>query len=51
VRRSGEPDDFVEAVTMGGADAVSAASIFHFTKDTPNDVKNRMRQATLDDRI
>ena len=48
---AGEPEHFVEAVREGGADAVSAASIFHFTQFTPNDVKRHMRDAGLDVRL
>jgi cyclase len=48
---AGTPEHFVEAVREGGADAVSAASIFHFTRYTPNDVKQHMKEAGLDVRI
>jgi cyclase len=48
---AGDPSHFVEAVVDGGADAVSAASIFHFTRYTPNDVKRAMKEAALDVRI
>lgn len=34
---------FVEAVKQGGASAVAAASIFHFTEQTPLEAKNYMR--------
>lgn len=48
---AGKPEDFVEAINEGGADAVSAASIFHFTRYTPNDIKQHMSEAGLDVRI
>jgi cyclase len=48
---AGEPQHFVAAVETAGADAVSAASIFHFTRFTPNDVKAHMREAGLDVRL
>lgn len=48
---AGTPEHFVEAVREGGADAVSAASIFHFTRYTPNDIKQHMKEAGLDVRI
>jgi cyclase len=48
---AGEPQHFVDAVLEGGADAVSAASIFHFTRYTPDDVKRHMKEAGLDVRL
>ena len=48
---AGEPHHFVEAVLEGGADAVSAASIFHFTRHTPNDIKRSMQEAGIDVRL
>jgi imidazole glycerol-phosphate synthase subunit HisF len=48
---AGEPDHFVAAVQEGGADAVSAASVFHFTRWTPNDIKRHMQQAGIDVRL
>jgi cyclase len=48
---AGEPEHFVAAVRDGAADAVSAASIFHFTRYTPNDVKRHMAEAGIDVRI
>lgn len=38
----GKPDDCVEAIEAGAA-AVAAASIFHFTRFTPEDCRNAMR--------
>lgn len=48
---AGTPEHCVAAVLEGGADAVSAASIFHFTRYTPNDVKRQMSEAGIDVRI
>jgi cyclase len=48
---AGQPEDFVTAVKEGGADAVSAASIFHFTRWTPNDIKRHMSEAGIDVRL
>lgn len=44
---AGKPEDFVEAVLKGGASAVSAASIFHFTQHTPLEVKEVMEKAGI----
>lgn len=38
------PSDAVEAINAG-ADAVAAASIFHFTQYTPNNIKEALREA------
>jgi len=48
---AGEPSHFVDAVLQGGADAVSAASIFHFTEFTPRDVKERMAKEGISVRL
>lgn len=48
---AGVPEHFVDAVRESGADAVSAASIFHFTRYTPDDAKRHMREAGLDVRL
>jgi imidazole glycerol-phosphate synthase subunit HisF len=48
---AGTLEHFASAVIDAGADAVSAASIFHFTRFTPNDVKAHMREAGLDVRL
>lgn len=37
----GEPKDAVDAI-KNGADAVAAAYIFHFSRFTPNDIKNEL---------
>jgi cyclase len=44
---AGKVEDFVDAVTIGGADAVAAGSIFHFRRITPNMVKEAMRAAGI----
>jgi len=36
---AGKPQDFVDAIIKGHAHAVSAASIFHYTKYTPDAIK------------
>jgi imidazole glycerol-phosphate synthase subunit HisF len=38
-------DDFVAALREGGASAVAAASIFHFTEQTPLEAKHHLREA------
>jgi cyclase len=48
---AGEPDHFVQAIREGGADAVSAASVFHFTRYTPNDIKRHMADAGIPVRL
>ena len=48
---AGEPEHFVAAVREGGADAVSAASIFHFSRYTPEDIKRHMGEAGIDVRL
>lgn len=39
---AGKPQDFVNAIVKGHADAVSAASIFHYTQHTPASIKTYM---------
>ena len=39
---AGEEKHFAEAITLGGADAVAAASIFHYTQHTPKSIKQFM---------
>jgi len=41
---AGRLEHFFEALTMGGASAVLAASLFHFGELTINDVKNYLRE-------
>lgn len=40
------PSDAVKAINSG-ADAVAAASIFHFTQYTPNNIKEALREANI----
>jgi cyclase len=47
----GSLDHLVEGVTVGGADAVLAASIFHFGEYTVLQAKQAMREAGLEVRI
>lgn len=44
---AGEPKHFVEVIKKTNASAVAAASIFHFTRYTPNDVKREMKQSGI----
>ena len=44
----GELSDLVEGITEGGADAVLAASIFHYRKHTVGEAKDAMRDAGID---
>jgi cyclase len=37
----------VDAVIKSGASAVAAASIFHFTEQTPSGAKSAMREAGI----
>jgi imidazole glycerol-phosphate synthase subunit HisF len=46
-----KPEDFVLPILEGGASAVSAASIFHYTQYTPLDVKIEMRKNGIPVRI
>lgn len=48
---AGNYDHMVEAVQVGGAAAVAAASIFHFTEQTPRGAKMRMRDAGIPVRL
>lgn len=47
---AGEPEHFVQAV-INGADAVAAASIFHFTHYTPQSIKSVMKKRGLPVRL
>lgn len=42
---AGNPGDFVEVLTAGGADAALAASIFHYGKYTVTDLKTALHHA------
>ncbi len=44
---AGEPEHLVDAVRKGGADAVLAASIFHFRTYTVDQVKEKMEQSGI----
>ncbi len=41
---AGKLEDFLDAITIGKASAVAAASLFHFTECTPHDVKQYLHQ-------
>jgi len=44
---AGSSEDMVDAVRVGGAAAVAAASVFHFTELTPQQVKERLATAGI----
>ena len=44
---AGKPQDFVDAIRTAGASAVAAASLFHFTDQSPIKAKAYMRRAGL----
>ena len=48
---AGSGDDMVRAVTDGGASAVAAASLFHFTEQTPIQAKRRLAEAGIPVRL
>jgi cyclase len=48
---AGEPKHFIDAVLKGEANAVAAASIFHFTQYTPKSVKLEMQKAGIPVRL
>jgi cyclase len=45
---AGKPKDFVDAVKIGGASAVAAASIFQYTQYSPVAVREHMAEAGID---
>jgi len=47
---AGKPQDCVEAVKKG-ADAIAAASIFHFTQYTPNNIKEELHKNNFSVRL
>ncbi|MDO8594510.1 MAG: imidazole glycerol phosphate synthase cyclase subunit [bacterium] len=47
----GKWKDLVDGITLGGASAVSAANIFHFTEQSTKHAKRFMREAGIDVRI
>jgi cyclase len=44
---AGQPEDFVEVLTTGCADAALAASVFHYGKYTVADLKNALARAAV----
>lgn len=48
---AGTFDHMVDAVTVGGADAVCAAAMFHFTEQTPMEAKLHLHAAGIPTRI
>lgn len=48
---AGKPEHFIEAVEKANANALAAASIFHFTQFTPNSIKQEMQQANIPVRL
>ena len=48
---AGEPKDCYEAIQIGGADAVAAASMFHFTSITPRIVKEYLQEHGIPTRL
>lgn len=42
----GKPEDAVDAI-KNGADAIAAAYIFHFSRFTPNDIKNELKNNSI----
>ena len=47
----GNLDHLVDGVVEGGADAVLAASIFHFGQHTVREAKERMRERGIEVRL
>ncbi len=48
---AGVTTDFIHAIRNGGASAVAAASIYHFTSTTPRNVKETLREAGIPVRL
>ncbi len=44
---AGSYEDFRRAIQVGGAQAVSAASMFHFTEQTPLEAKNYLKEFSI----
>jgi cyclase len=44
---AGVPQDFVEVLTLGCADAALAASVFHYGKYTVGDLKRALAEAQV----
>ena len=43
----GKPEDMLEVVTEGGADAVAMADILHYNRSTLSEIRNRAKMARL----
>ena len=41
----------VDGITVGGADAVSAANVFHFTEQSTRNAKKHLASAGIDVRL
>ena len=48
---AGKVQDIIDAVKIGGANAVSLASMFHYSGHTANSIKERMRNAKIPVRL
>jgi cyclase len=48
---AGKPEHMVEVVKKGKADAVAAASIFHFTQFTPKSIRDELSRAGIPVRV
>ena len=48
---AGNYQHMIDAVSVAGASAVAAASIFHFTEQTPREAKLAMRDAGIPVRL
>ena len=44
---AGRPEDFIEVLTVGRADAALAASVFHYGKYTVGDLKAALEAAQV----
>ena len=44
---AGSPEDFIEVITKGAADAVAAAHVFHYKKHSIAEVKNALAEAGI----
>lgn len=48
---AGKVQDIIDAVKIGHANAISLASMFHYSGHTPNSIKERMRRANIPVRL
>ena len=48
---AGSYEDMYKAINLGGASAVAAASIFHFTEITPLEAKNYLQEKEIPIRV